>query len=67
MLFNQFALLTCSTERIGSSIVSKQVIVDPRELAGTGLEQDIAMGGFSRIDCSRNILYEMIKQQPPES
>lgn len=67
MLFNQIALLTCSTERIGHSIVRKQVTVDLRELAGTGLKQDIAMGRFAWIECSRNILYDRIKQQPPES
>lgn len=61
MLFNQIAFLTCSTERIGSSMVRKQIILDLRELAGNGLEQDIAMGGLSQRECNRNILYERIK------
>lgn len=46
MLFNQIAVLTSSTERIGSSVVRKQVILDLRELVGNGLEQEIAMGNF---------------------
>lgn len=62
MLFNQIAVLTSSTERIGSSVVRKQVILDLRELVRNGLEQEIAMGEFLRLGCSRNILYERIRQ-----
>lgn len=54
MLFNQVAFLTSSTERTGNSVVRKQVVLDLGELAGNGLRQVIAVGGFSQIRCSRN-------------
>ena len=65
MLFNQIVLPTCSSESIGSSVVRKQITFDRRELAGNGLQQDVAVDKFSQMEYSRNILCERIKQKPP--
>ena len=61
MLFNLIAFLTFHTERTGSSVVRRLVVLEPRELAGNGLEQNMAVGELSQIGKSRNTLHEGIK------
>lgn len=67
MLFNQVAFLTSSTERTGNSAGRKQVVLDLGELAGNGLRQVIAVGGFSQMRCGRNTLHERVQQRPQKA
>lgn len=62
MLFNLIAFLTRRPERTGSSVVRKLVVLEPRELAGKGLEQNMEVGEFSQIGNSRTTLYEGIRE-----